>query len=96
MSSTQNIIDSPALLNTFLEGLGIDTKDQDQIDKQPFLDLLHSDLSHKMQEVLQEAKKIMRHSKRDYLTCQDVKLAMSKLNIDSVFGYPSFAQQYTY
>lgn len=38
----------------------------------------------------------MRHSKRDYLTCQDVKLAMGKLNIDSVFGYPSFAQQYSY
>ena len=60
-----SVIDSPSLLNTFLEGLGIEP---DQIDKQPFLELLHSDLSHKLQEILQEAKKIMRHSKRDYLT----------------------------
>mmetsp|Transcript_17820 Transcript_17820/g.30216 ORF Transcript_17820/g.30216 Transcript_17820/m.30216 type:complete len:91 (-) Transcript_17820:1331-1603(-) len=31
----------------------------------------------------------MRHSKRDYLTTQDVDLAMKRLNIATVFGYPS-------
>ena len=38
----------------------------------------------------------MRHSKRDFLTAQDIKFAMNKLNLDQVFGYPSYAQQYTY
>lgn len=47
-----------------------------------------------MHEVIQEAKKVMRHSKRDYLTCEDVKLAMSKLNVSDVFGYPSYAPPY--
>ena len=49
-----------------------------------------------MHEVIQEAKKVMRHSKRDYLTCEDVKLAMSKLNVSDVFGYPSYAPPYQY
>ena len=38
----------------------------------------------------------MRHSKRDYLTCQDVKLAMQKLNVSDVFGYPSQASALQY
>jgi len=42
-----------------------------------------------MKEIIQEAKKIMRHSKRDYLTTHDIKLAMRKLNVADVFGYPS-------
>ena len=45
-----------------------------------------------MKEIVQEAKKIMRHSKRDFLTTQDVKLAMRKLNVSDVFGYPSHMQ----
>lgn len=35
----------------------------------------------------------MRHSKRDYLTQQDIKLAMKGLNLigneERIFGYPS-------
>lgn len=46
-------------------------------------------LSHKINEIIQEAKKIMRHSKRDFMTTSDVKLAMKKLNASDVFGYPS-------
>lgn len=49
-------------------------------------------MEHKMKEIVQEAKKIMRHSKRDFLTTQDVKLAMRKLNVSDVFGYPSHMQ----
>ena len=81
-----DIIDSPELLNTFLEGLGIE---QDQIDQQALEETLFPSLSHKINEIAQEAKKIMRHSKRDFLTTNDVKLAMRKLNVSDVFGYPS-------
>ena len=31
----------------------------------------------------------MRHSKRDFMTTSDVKLAMKKLGVSDVFGYPS-------
>ena len=31
----------------------------------------------------------MRHSKRDFLTTQDVNFALKKLNVSDVFGYPS-------
>lgn len=50
-------------------------------------DTLYPQLKHKVLEVVQEAKKIMRHSKRDYLTSADVELAMKKLNIPPIFGY---------
>ena len=83
MSKLEN---SPALLNTFLEALGIEP---DQIDQQAREETLFPSLEHKMKEIVQEAKKIMRHSKRDFLTTQDVKLAMRKLNVSDVFGYPS-------
>ena len=76
----------PELLNTFLEGLGIEA---DQIDKQALEETLFPSLNHKMYEIIQEAKKLMRHSKRDYLTCQDIKFAIQKLNISQSFGYPS-------
>ena len=46
-------------------------------------------MQHKVLEIIQEAKKIMRHSKRDFMTSMDVELAMKKLNIPTVFGYPS-------
>jgi|APSaa5957512535_1039671.scaffolds.fasta_scaffold255289_1 hypothetical protein len=44
-----SVIDSPQLLNTFLEGQGIEL---DQVDKLAFLELIHADLSHKLQEIL--------------------------------------------
>lgn len=66
------------------------------MEKGQIMDYLFHDMNHKMHEIIQEAKKIMRHSKRDYLTCQDVKLAMRKLNLSEVFGYPSYAPPYEF
>jgi hypothetical protein len=43
------IIDSPELLNTFLEGLGIEP---DQIDKQALEETLYPSLNHKMHEII--------------------------------------------
>jgi len=80
------------LLSTFLEGVGIEAN---QIEKQALEEPLFPSLEHKLKEIIQEAKKIMRHSKRDYLTTNDIKLAMRKLNVADVFGYPShMASQY--
>ena len=46
------------------------------------------------EKIVQEAKKIMRHSKRDYLTQADIRLALKKLNFGEsssnlLLGYPS-------
>jgi transcription initiation factor TFIID subunit 6 len=52
-------------------------------------DFLYNDLETKLLEILQEAKKIMRHSKRSVLSTQDVNAAFKKLNIQETYGYPS-------
>lgn len=44
-----DIIDSPELLNTFLEGLGID---QEQIEQQALEETLFPSLSHKINEII--------------------------------------------
>ena len=44
-------------------------------------ELLLSDLETKMLEILQEAKKVMRHSKRHVLTTGDVESSFKKLTI---------------
>lgn len=44
-------------------------------------DFLYNDLETKLLEILQESKKIMRHSKRSILSTQDVNAAFKKLNI---------------
>ena len=52
-------------------------------------DFLLADLEAKVVEILQEAKKIARHSKRHVLTTQDISLSMQKLSIPDTYGYPS-------
>lgn len=52
-------------------------------------DFLYNDLETKLLEILQESKKIMRHSKRSVLSTQDVNAAFKKLNIQETYGYPS-------
>ena len=42
-----------------------------------------------MTEILQESKKIMRHSKRHVLTVQDIDQSFKKLSIPETYGYPS-------
>ena len=53
------------------------------------LSLLTTDAENKTQEIIQEAKKLMRHSRRTVLTTEDVSNAMKKLQLDQIFGYPS-------
>ena len=58
-------------------------------------DLLLSDLETKVLEILQEAKKVMRHSKRHVLTTQDVDASFKKLTIKVSRVYMSFANNFT-
>ena len=73
------------LLECFFESVGGD-EPQANIPGRPVLEkdvteLLLSDLETKMLEILQEAKKVMRHSKRHVLTCTDIDAAFRKLEI---------------
>jgi transcription initiation factor TFIID subunit 6 len=52
-------------------------------------EFLFNDLETKVLEILQESKKLMRHSKRSVLSTQDVNLALKKLNVQETYGYPS-------
>jgi transcription initiation factor TFIID subunit 6 len=52
-------------------------------------EFLLADLELKITEILQESKKVMRHSKRHVLTTQDVDQAFKKLSIPETYGYPS-------
>jgi hypothetical protein len=63
------------LLTSFAESVGLSKLDGE------IEDLLLSDLESKMLEIIQEAKKFMRHSKRDILKTDDIKHAMDKLSI---------------
>jgi transcription initiation factor TFIID subunit 6 len=63
------------LLSSFAENAGVSRLDNE------IEDLLLSDLESKMLEIIQEAKKFMRHSKRDILKTDDIKHAMDKLSI---------------
>ena len=63
------------LLTSFAESVGIKKLDLD------IENLLLLDMESKMLEIIQESKKMMRHSHRDFLRVDDVKHAMNKLSI---------------
>ena len=72
------------LLESFVESVtGDDTSGapgKSALDKD-VAELLLSDLETKMLEILQEAKKGMRHSKRHVLTTQDIDASLKKLTV---------------
>jgi len=80
---TMSVLKDKELIASFAESVGLDKLDDE------VAELLLSDLETKMQEIIQESKKIMRHSKRDVLRTDDISLAMQKLALNDVFGYPS-------
>lgn len=60
------------IVDCFFEALGGSTDEQNrQLDKD-VSDFLLNDLESKLIEILQESKKLMRHSKRHILTTQDI------------------------
>lgn len=50
---------------------------------------LSSDVEYRLSQVLEEAFKIMRHSKRTTLYTQDISLALRVLDVEPLYGYES-------
>ncbi|XP_059661159.1 transcription initiation factor TFIID subunit 6 [Cornus florida] len=50
---------------------------------------LASDVEYRMREIMQEAIKCMRHSKRTTLTTDDVDSALSLRNVEPIYGFTS-------
>lgn len=53
------------------------------------LDGLASDVEFRLAQVLEEALKFMRHSKRSTLTTNDIAQALRALNVEPLYGYES-------
>jgi transcription initiation factor TFIID subunit 6 len=65
------------------DSLGIQTLSADAAKQ------LAMDVEYRIQEVVQEALKVMRHSKRTVLTPADISSALRTLNIEPLYGYNS-------
>lgn len=50
---------------------------------------LARDVEYRVAQVLEEALKFMRHSKRTLLTTQDISLALRVLDVEPLYGYES-------
>jgi transcription initiation factor TFIID subunit 6 len=55
----------------------------------PVIDELARDVDYRVAQVLEEALKFMRHSKRTTLNTQDVSNALNVLNVEPLYGYES-------
>ena len=53
------------------------------------LNALSSDVEYRLSQVLEEALKFMRHSRRNTLTTQDVSQALRILDVEPLYGYES-------
>ena len=53
------------------------------------LGALSSDVEYRLSQVLEEALKLMRHSKRITLGTQDIALALRVLDVEPLYGYES-------
>lgn len=65
------------------ESLGITSLSDD------ILQGLSSDIEYRLSQVLEEALKFMRHSKRSTLSTQDITQALRVLDIEPLYGYES-------
>ena len=73
------------MLNVFIataaSSIGIDNLDP------ALCAALGPDLEYRLREIVQEAIKFMKHSKRERLTCDDVSHALQLHNVEQLFGY---------
>ena len=68
-------------IKTMGESVGITTLNDDAATR------LAEDLEHRLKEVIQDAIKFMRHSKRRRLTCADIDQALRVKNIEPLYGF---------
>ena len=66
-------------LECFFEGVTGSTEDHQKTLDKDVCDFLLNDLESKLIEILQESKKVMRHSKRHILTTSDIQKTFSKM-----------------
>lgn len=74
---------NPDNIKDVAESLGIASLNDD------VLSGLSMDIECRIREVLEEALKFVRHSKRTNLTTQDISQALKVLNVEPLYGYES-------
>ena len=74
---------NPENIKDVAESVGITSLSDD------VLQGLCSDIEYRISQVLEEALKFMRHSKRSTLTTQDVAQALRVLDVEPLYGYES-------
>ncbi|KAL6722214.1 histone H4-like TAF Taf6, SAGA complex subunit [Lecanora helva] len=74
---------NPDNIKDVAESLGINSLSEDVIQG------LCSDIEYRLSQVLEEALKFMRHSKRSNLSTQDIAQALRVLDVEPLYGYES-------
>lgn len=74
---------NPDNIKDVAESIGINSLSDD------VLRGLSSDIEYRISQVLEEALKFMRHSKRTTLTTQDISQALKVLEVEPLYGYES-------
>lgn len=74
---------NPDNIRDVAESVGITSLNDD------VLQGLCSDIEYRVSQVLEEALKFMRHSKRCMLTTQDIAQALRALEVEPLYGYES-------
>lgn len=74
---------NPDNIRDVAESVGISSLNDDVTEN------LARDVEYRVAQVLEEALKFMRHSKRTLLTTQDVTLALRVLDVEPLYGYES-------
>lgn len=74
---------NPDNIKDVAESIGITSLNDD------VLQALSSDIEYRLSQVLEEALKFMRHSRRMTLSTQDVSQALRVLDIEPLYGYES-------
>lgn len=83
MASTAQSLWSEKNITDVAESVGLNNLGEDIVDE------LARDVDYRVAQVLEEALKFMRHSKRTTLTTQDVSNALKVLNVEPLYGYES-------
>jgi transcription initiation factor TFIID subunit 6 len=83
MATTAKSVWNPENVRDVGESVGITTLPG------PVIDELARDVDYRVAQVLEEALKFMRHSKRTTLNTQDVSNALKVLNVEPLYGYES-------
>lgn len=74
---------NPDNIKDIAESVGVSMLNED------VLVTLSSDVEYRIYQVLEEALRFMRHSRRNTLKTQDITLALRSLDLEPLYGYES-------